>query len=283
MKLWVQSTNSNVRYAFALLLAATLAWEYLRDANAVSSLALWMLLLHFIYFQLPLRSRATAFFHSISFIGALSVPVLYLYLLYYRPNMEEENMESWNITWDAALLRTFLIHFAPLICHSADLTSNQDSIIQQYRQKPRRLMYAFPAVSFLFLTFIHEFTFPEPDEATILDGVAREQYLQSNNVISLLSLLCGYAVLYQMVMKLAFDPNAAAHHNNNANEANGQSGQQHTDNSDSSEDESSSVLTVAVTANSNRRSFGRGDATITSLRAELASSTADDVRSSSNS
>jgi len=135
MKTWTQSTNGSIRYSFALLQAATLAWEYLRDSNAVSSLAVWMLLLHFVYFQLPFRSRASAFSHSISFIGAFSIPILYLYLLYYRPNMEEENMESWNITWDAALLRTFLIHFAPILCHAADLSRNRDLIVQQYRLK----------------------------------------------------------------------------------------------------------------------------------------------------
>jgi len=289
MKLWAQSTSgNNVRYAFALLLAATLAWEYLRDANAVSSLAVWMLLVHFVYFQLPFKSRATAFFHSISFIGAFSIPVLYLYLLYYRPNMEEENMESWNITWDAALLRTFLIHFAPLICHTADLTSNRDSIIQQYRLKPRRLMYVFPAVSFLFLTFIHEFSFPEPDEATSMDGISREKYLQSNNVISLLSLACAYAVLHQLILKLAFDPNNTVFNNNILESNNGQQQQpqeQHNSNiSESSGDESSSVPTLtAAAANSHRMSFGRGDASIASLRADLLnSSAADDVGSSSN-
>lgn len=284
MKLWAQSTGVNVRYAFALLLAATLAWEYLRDSNAISSIAVWMLLLHFAYFQLPSKSRASAYFHSISFIGAFSVPALYLYLLYYRPNMEEENMESWNITWDEALLRTFLIHFSPFLCHTADIISNRDLIVQQYRLKPRRLMYVFPAVAFSILTFVHEFSFPEPDEATILDGDAREKYLQSNNIISFLSLVCAHAVLYQMILKRAFDSNAAAFNSNATETVIGQLGKHHTRNSDSSDDESSSGPTATTAANSNRRSFGGGDASITivDFRTELGSGTADDVGSDSD-
>jgi len=259
------TTVSSVRYAIALLLAATLAWEYLRDSNSVSSFAVWILLFHFVYFQLPLRSRASAYFHSISFVGAFTVPILYIYLLCYRPNMEEENMETWNITWDAALLRTFLMHFAPIFCHILDISINSESIMQQYRLKPRRLMYIWPLVSFHILTFIHEFSFPEPEEANSLNGVAREQYFQFNSMVSLLCLICAYGALYQLIMKPAF-----IGENSSASASATQQQQDNEDSGANSDDEDSSSSPVVHTS-SQRRSQRRTEVQFTDV-----SSTADE-------
>jgi hypothetical protein len=120
-----------------------------RDIEGVRQFSLWNLALHFIYFQLPLKSRALPFFHPVSFIGALAIPMIYGYRLYCKPTYEIDYAEQSDLLWNTILFRSFLINFAPMIFHVLDITTNQDRIIIFYQAKSEKGQIIWSMLGFL--------------------------------------------------------------------------------------------------------------------------------------
>ena len=129
------------------VLAATFVWELYRDFDSgIQDFALWTLILHFLYFQLPLKSRALAFFHPLSFCGSIVIPSIYVYKLIKNPNYEVEHMNSWDLPWSSIVTRSLVFNLAPLVFHAIDITSNQDILISAYQLKPQKAQYFICAV-----------------------------------------------------------------------------------------------------------------------------------------
>jgi hypothetical protein len=93
----MRSWSSSLRKWAAILIATTLAWDYYRDISTFTSFSIWSLIIHFIYFQLPQKSKALAYLHSISFISAFCIPVMYIYMIITKPFLEQEHMEVWSM------------------------------------------------------------------------------------------------------------------------------------------------------------------------------------------
>jgi hypothetical protein len=193
-----------VRQTAALLCVGTIAWDYFRDPAIIGNFSLWALAIHFTYFQLPTKSRALAFMHPVSFIGACLVPVMYAYLLYWNPNMELKHMEVWEVAWTTVLIRAILMNAAPLLFHMIDVQINQAHLISAYRPKPKKLVYAWALCSFPFLGLLFEVMFPESEETSELIGISRDDFMQHNKYVCLVALLVSFAVLYVTVLSKAF-------------------------------------------------------------------------------
>lgn len=197
-------TMISLRYAAALVTAGTIAWDFARDSNVLLGFSMWNLIIHFVYFQLPSKSRAVAYFHSLSFTGSLLIPLMYLYLLHFNPALESDHMETWNISWDEAVIRSFAVHFAPLVFHTLDMIYNRHQLILQYRTKPMKFIYVWSMTSFLLLGFIYEFCFPYSEETDRLQGITRESFVLSNKLMAIPFLLIAYGVLYFIILRPSF-------------------------------------------------------------------------------
>jgi len=194
-----------IRQIGALFCAATLAFEYCRDPSiSFESFSNWALFLHFIYFQLPLRSRALAFAHSTSFIGANIIPAMYLHLLVWKPRLELNHMDQWEISWSTILTRSFLMHFAPLLFHGLDIAANQVPLINSYKSKPMRIIYPWTLLSFSLIGFIFEFTFPENDDTDNLQGIEIYDFLKRSKFVAFLSLLFSFTILYFLILRRSY-------------------------------------------------------------------------------
>ena len=94
------------RQTSALLLVMVVTFEAYRDWNYFQSdLGLWSVLLNFIYFQLPLKSRALAFLHSVAFTSAAVLPVAFLLHLYLYPSYLNMISELWETTLSWSILK----------------------------------------------------------------------------------------------------------------------------------------------------------------------------------
>lgn len=98
-------------------------------------------------------------------------PVMYGHLLIWKPQLEVNNMENWEISWPTIVARSFCIHVAPLLCHTVDITANQVPLIHSYRTKTRKIMYSWSAFSFVSMGIIYELTYPDTDETRDLRGI----------------------------------------------------------------------------------------------------------------
>lgn len=193
-----------IRQTAALSFAMTLGWDYFRDPSVVESFSIWALAIHFIYFQLPLKSKALPYFHATSFIGAGLVPVLYASLLLWKPSLEVIHMEQWELSWSTVVMRALLVHIAPLLFHTLDVTLNQVTLINSYKAKPWKLMYLWSFSSFAVVGIINEFTFPETEDFDGLQGIDINDLSKRNKVISLVVLVFSFSVLYLLVLRRAY-------------------------------------------------------------------------------
>ena len=140
--------SHGVRQLASLIMAGTLAWDYFRSPEILGLFSTWTLLLHFIYFQLPLQSRALPYLQSISFVGANVIPVLYVFLLIWKPKLEINHMEIWEISWTTVIFRAILINLSPLIFHALDLSLNQNKYIISYQAIPSKFIIVWSCLSY---------------------------------------------------------------------------------------------------------------------------------------
>ena len=137
-----------IRQFGALLFAATLAVEYGRSTDTFSY---WTLVLSFIYFQLPLKSRALAWFHPVTFLASFVTPAQYAFLLFAKPRVEYDRMELLDISITKVLVRSFLMYLAPLCLHGLDIALNRENLLVSYSLKPRKLMLAWTVLGYAML------------------------------------------------------------------------------------------------------------------------------------
>lgn len=192
-----------VRRFAALSSAILLATDYYRDPLIFTSFSIWILIIHFLYFQLPLRSKALAYFHGVSFIASILSPCLYVYLLYFHPGLELEHMKSWNLPSYTIYLRTGAIYFAPALYHFMENVLYNQHIIASYRNKSITVIGAW-TIAFLFtLSFIYELTFPDTEETESLQGISKEDYFRFQKLIFFSILVLAFALYYQFILREA--------------------------------------------------------------------------------
>ena len=222
-----------LRSLFALVMAATLVWDYSRDSDAaLSRFSNWALILHFTYFQLPRRSRAHSFAHAIAFVASVTTALHYLaYLLLQRSSYSTQNIATSNSGGSGAgsgswsgLIRIILVQFVPLIFHIVDTTTRVDSIVTSYRQQQHnsRTSVAWVIVSYGILCVLFDTLASAPGvsdmnvdstDSTDIEGVNEGDVLLRNNsietrrmrfVTSLVFFVCGFFLLTMLVLRHAF-------------------------------------------------------------------------------
>lgn len=199
-------TNLNyiIRQCAALMCATTLAWDYFRAPEVIELFSFWSLGLHFVYFQLPLRSRALAFFHSSSFVAANVMLASYLFLLMSKPSLELDRMEQWDVTYGTIIVRAFLINALPLLFHSLDVTFNQDYIISSYQTKPKKVMVTWAFASYCLLGIIFDLCCPDSEEYNNFPGIERKDFLMRSRMISLIVTIFAVSILYSTILRRAY-------------------------------------------------------------------------------
>ena len=200
----MSNLNYVIRQCAALMCATTLAWDYFRAPEVFELFSFWSLGLHFVYFQLPLKSRALAFFHSSSFVAANVMLASYLYLLMNKPSLELDRMETWDVTYGTIVVRAFLIHALPLLFHSLDITFNQDYIISSYHTKPKKVIAVWSFISYFILGIIFDLTYPESEETSNIPGMERNEFLWRSRIISFIATIFAVSILYSTILRRAF-------------------------------------------------------------------------------
>ena len=202
-----------IRQVAAFVCAGTLAWDYCRDPAVLGNFAIWTLLVHFAYFQLPLRSQALPYLHPASFIGACLMPVMYILMWVWTPSIETLHMEQWDQSWKTVVVRAVLINLAPLVFHILDITINRKHIINEYKPKPKKLGLLWSFCSFPLLGLLFELFFPESEELNDLREIDRESFLKLNQMVCFAALLVAFAVLYLLVLRKAIQGKLNSGHN----------------------------------------------------------------------
>lgn len=192
------------RQLAALLCVFTFAWQIFIDSQNIENDSLWILLLHFVYFQLPLRSRALSFFHPISFVGAIVTPICYLTLIYYKESIFREQMEQWDITWAGIIIRSITIYLLPLIFHCVDILSNQSQLILSYQTKPRKFQYFWSLTSFFLFGMIHEFFFSDTREEGGIESNGILSFPYVKKCITIILSIFANLILYLIIYKKAY-------------------------------------------------------------------------------
>ena len=193
-----------IRQSAALMCATTLAWDYFRAPEVIELFSFWSLGLHFVYFQLPLRSRALAFFHSSSFVAANVMLASYLFLLMNKPSLELDRMEKWDVSYGTIIVRAFLINALPLLFHSLDITFNQEFITSSYQTKPKKVMVAWSFVSYCLLGVVFDLCCPDSEEYNNFPGMERKDFLMRSRMISLIVTTFASSILYSMIFRRAY-------------------------------------------------------------------------------
>jgi hypothetical protein len=138
------------------------------------------------------------------------IPVMYLYLLFWKPSLEVNHMDQWELPWTTVMTRSFLLHFAPLLFHALDITSNQATLIHSYKAKPKRIMYPWSLLSFTLIGFIFEFTVPQFDDTENLQGISIDDFMRENKLFALLALLFSFAILYFLILRRSYHGHASS-------------------------------------------------------------------------
>ena len=121
-------------------------------------------MLHFIYFQLPMRSRTISYFHPMSFITSIVIITNYITLLLYFPEYEAKYLESTDMSMSTLLLRNFCIYMSPCILHFIDITWNQELLILSYEFKPWKIYIPWSMLCYPLFGMMYEFTFPQLED-----------------------------------------------------------------------------------------------------------------------
>lgn len=199
----VQVPGKYLRKFAAVSSAVLLATDYYRDPAIFSSFSMWTLILHFIYFQLPVKSRALAYFHGISFVASLTTPCTYLYLLHFRPSLEEEHMHAWQLPSTMIYLRTAAVYIAPLCYHLVEQSLYPEALLASYRYKSLSIIGLWTVACLSTLSFVYEFTFPDSDETESLQGINKDDYFRWQKVIFFGIVLLAFALYTQFILRPA--------------------------------------------------------------------------------
>lgn len=206
-----------IRQLAALIFAIAFAWEIFRDQLNLECFTTWVLALHFIYFQLPLKSRALSFFHPISFFGAFCKAIeLWIHLLY-KLNYIQSQVEVFEISLGAVIIRTGLIYLVPLSCHLIDVTNNSAYIILSYQTKPKKFQYIWSSLSFLAFGFIFDFFYPSnTSDDQDVQGITPLTFSRLKKLTSFIGSVFAFLVLFVLILKKAYphsqnQPNRANH------------------------------------------------------------------------
>jgi hypothetical protein len=204
-----QNFSRTIRQLASVTFVGTVAWDYARSPEIISLFSTWTLLIHFIYFQLPLQSRAIPYFHSISFVGANVMPVLYGFLILWRPRLEVDHMNDWELSWDTIIARAVLIHLAPIIFHSLDLATNQTILVLSYHAIAKKIIFTWTCFSFGIFAMLHSFTYPNGDEVTDLQGITKLDFIRSNTFLFLIANAFAVILLYFLIFRKSIRSNNA--------------------------------------------------------------------------
>jgi hypothetical protein len=194
-----------IRQTSALVLVSTLVWDMFREKYRYEAeLATWVLAINFVYFQLPLRSRALAFFHPLAFMTSIVTPTCYLFLMYCNPNYEHQRMNDWDMKWSAMAVRSLLMYAAPLVCHVMDVGSIGTKLVFAYQGKSRKLQIGWCILGFFIVDGIHFLLHPNRHDMSLL-GVGENFSLLLLNVKTI-SVSLAFFALYMLVLRDAYPP-----------------------------------------------------------------------------
>jgi len=175
-----------------------------RDSQNFENFSVWMLALHFIYFQLPLKSRALAFFHPASFLGASVVPACYIFLNICKPSLEKDHMETWELSWLAVLLRSMILHFGPTLFHLIDIIANQEHLISSYQTKPKKFQSAWSFLSFYMFYFVYYVMTPSISDEDEFQTLTKIEFTRAKIVIILIVSFLTYCILHWSIIRKAY-------------------------------------------------------------------------------
>eukprot|EP01036_Dinobryon_divergens_P030015 gene30015-39201_t len=147
------------------------------------------------------------------------IPVMYLFLLFWKPSLEMNHMDQWDMPWFTIVTRSFLMHFAPLLFHALDITSNQAHLIHSYKTKPKRVIYPWSLLSFLVVGLVFQFLYPDSDSGDMenLQGIEANDFLTRNKIVASLSLLFSFSILYFLILRRAHHSYSNGHYNSSNN------------------------------------------------------------------
>jgi hypothetical protein len=196
--------SSTFRQFAALCCAGIFAWDYNRDPGTLQSFSIWTLIIHFIYFQLPLKSRALSYIHPLSFTGSNVIPLSYIHLLFWKPNFEMDHMEQWDISFKAVVIRSILIHFLPVLFHALDITISQSFLIASYQSQPKKFTLPWSFFSFFLFSFTFDLIYVDSDEFEAFNGLSVLSFLWQNRFLTLIASVFSFIVLYMLILRHAY-------------------------------------------------------------------------------
>ena len=171
--------------------AATLFWDLYRDFERIEDFSTWSLILQFLYFQLPMKSKALAFFHPLSFCAAIAIPTMYMFTLIRNPKYEVDRIDSWEMSWNSLVCRSLLYNIAPLVFHSLDISSYQSNLIISYGSKPQKVQTLWASSGFFLFQLLHEMVYPR-------------NFPTSMKLLSIVASGFSFFILYSLIIKHAY-------------------------------------------------------------------------------
>jgi len=139
------------------------------------------------YFQLPLGNLFLPYLHSISFVGANVTPILYAYLLHWKPRLELDRMEALDLPWHDVIIRSSIRNISPIFFHIIDFIINKHSLVQSYHSIPRNVITLWSCLSFGIVGFIFEIIFPDTEDIQDLKGITAQNFIFRNRVFAALA------------------------------------------------------------------------------------------------
>jgi len=200
----VLGEKSSVRQMSAIILASTIAFDVFRDSELLSTLPLWTLAINFLYFQLPIRSRALATMHPIALTTSFCSAASYILVLVYQPNFEANRAQDWEIRMMEAVCRSAIVYGAPVIMHAVDLLKMNDNLIRSYALIPRDIQIPWSVLSLFIIEVIHGFMYPSRDDASISEWEGNATFKSMVFNVKILTLSIAFFVLYLSIMRWAY-------------------------------------------------------------------------------
>lgn len=207
----------------AILFASTLALEIMRISNDIdiplnsnintlsnimNMFYKWILMIHFIYFQLPIQSRFLPFAHSLSFVAANCIPMSYLLLLSCKPNIEQEHMDEWELSWQVIIIRLLVIYILPIIFHALDLVSNQHILIISYSEMTKQTAIIWTSISFGILYLLYELFIgfeSDPDFLNMKINISFLVFMRIHKIIMIIGNIFAYIILHFLIFRHSFN------------------------------------------------------------------------------
>lgn len=110
-------------------------------------------------------------------------------------------MDQWELQWHTVIVRAILVHVAPLVFHALDVASNQTKLVSSYHAITKKLIFTWTCISFSIFALLHDFTFPDDDEITNLQGISKVEFLLRNKFIFLIANIFAVLLLYFLILR----------------------------------------------------------------------------------